>query len=76
MKEELIASHACNMWDTGYSRHTAGETWSFMILRAVLILWDEKAWELFVWSSDFISNFLNHVSQQGRESTATTGCWW
>lgn len=46
MKEELIASHACNMWDTGYSRHTVGETQSFMLLRAVLILWDEKPWEL------------------------------
>lgn len=38
MNEELIASYAHNVWNTGHSRHTGGETWRFMILRVVFIL--------------------------------------
>lgn len=75
MNEELTAFHACNVWDTGHSRHTGGETWRFMILRVVFILWDEKSWELLVLSSHFIVNFLNHVPQLECESIAIAGSW-
>lgn len=75
MNEELIASHTCNVWDTGYSKQTGGETWHFMILRVVFILWDEKSWEFLVLSSHFIANFLNHVPQLECESIAMAGCW-
>lgn len=47
-----------------------------MILRVVLILWDERSWELLVLSSHFIVNFLNHVPQLECESIASqdAGC--
>lgn len=32
-EEELVTSHAWNVWDTGYSRHTGGEIRHIMIIR-------------------------------------------
>lgn len=75
MNDELIASQAWNVWDTGYPRHTGGETWYFMLLRTVFNLWNEKPGELFVLSSNFILNFLNCVPKLECESIAVTGCW-
>lgn len=30
---EPVTSHAWNVWDTGYSRQTGGETWHVMVIR-------------------------------------------
>lgn len=41
-EEELVTSHAWNVWDTGYSRHTGGET--CQDYKAVFMLWDGQSW--------------------------------